>query len=93
MSVKFNAVVEISVDEEFIKPYDNGEIPYEQALSAIINDALNKRGNSSKTKVYRHNMFERLNENAEDYLIRDAKEEIENEILNSKMCIGGSCED
>jgi len=93
MATKFNIVVEVSVDKNVVDEYDKIGSAYEDTLSAIIQDTFKRNIYTSRNKVYRHNMFERLNENAEDYILRDAQEEIENEILNSKMCIGGSCED
>jgi len=93
MANKFNIVVEVSVDKNVVDEYDKIGSAYEDTLSAIIQDSFKRNIYTTRTKVYRHNMYERLNENAEDYILRDAQEEIENEILNSKMCIGGSCED
>jgi len=92
MSVKFNVIVEISVDSDVIEVYDKINSDYGESISAIIKDTYKSNIYSTRIKVYRHNMFERLNENAEDYLIRDAQEEIENEIL-TQHCIGGNCED
>ena len=93
MAVKFNIVVEVNVDKNVVDEYDKIGSAYEDTLSAIIQDTFKRNIYTSRNKVYRHNMFERLNENAEDYILRDAQEEIENEILNSKMCVGGTCED
>ena len=93
MATKFNLIVEVSVDSSVVDEYDKINSDYGETLSAIIQDSFRRSIYATRTKVYRHNMFERLNENAEDYILRDAQEEIENEILNSKMCIGGSCED
>lgn len=93
MAVKYNVIVEVSVDKSVVDEYDNINAPYEETISAIIQDSFRRSIYTTRTKVYRHNMFERLNENAEDYILRDAQEEIENEILNSKMCVGGNCED
>lgn len=93
MAVKYNVIVEVSVDKSVVDEYDNINSPYEETISAIIQDSFRRSIYTTRTKVYRHNMFERLNENAEDYILRDAQEEIENEILNSKMCVGGNCED
>ena len=92
MSVKFNVVVEISVDSDVIEVYDKMGSDYGESISAIIKDTFSRNIFSTRIKAYRHNMYERLNENAEDYLIRDAQEEIENEIL-TQHCIGGNCED
>ena len=93
MAIKFNVIVEVNVDSSVVDEYDKMNSDYGETISAIIQDTFRRNIYTTRTKVYRHNMFERLNENAEDYLIRDAREEIENEILNSKMCIGSSCED
>lgn len=100
--IKYVAVVEVKMDKSRVDEinswnkeddWGNNEYTPESYIASIIKDIHEDTGMMCKVKVYQHNMFERLNENAEDYLIRDAQEEIENEILNSKMCIGGSCED
>ena len=83
MATKFNVIAEVLVDDGVDS----------STIEEVINRTLRERGYGTRIKVYQHNMFERLNENADDYILRDAQEEIENEILNSKMCIGGSCED
>jgi len=83
MAIKFNVIAEVLVDDGVDS----------STIEEVINRTLRERGYGTRIKVYQHNMFERLNENADDYILRDAQEEIENEILNSKMCIGGSCED
>ena len=92
MAIKFNVIVEVNVDKDVVDEYDKIDSDYGETISAIIQDSSKRNIYTTRTKVYRHNMFERLNENAEDYLIRDAKEEIENEIL-TQHCIGGNCED
>ena len=92
MSVKFNVIAEISVDSDVVDVYDKINSDYGENISAIIKDTYKSSIYSTRIKVYRHNMFERLNENAEDYIIRDAQEEIENEIL-TQHCVGGNCED
>ncbi len=92
MATKFNVIVEVNVDKDVVDEYDKIDSDYGETISAIIQDSFKRNIYTTRTKVYRHNMFERLNENAEDYLIRDAKEEIENEIL-TQHCIGGNCED
>jgi hypothetical protein len=92
MAIKFNVIVEVNVDKDVVDEYDKIDSDYGETISAIIQDSFKRNIYTTRTKVYRHNMFERLNENAEDYLIRDAKEEIENEIL-TQHCIGGNCED
>jgi hypothetical protein len=92
MAIKFNVIVEVNVDKDVVDEYDKIDSDYGETISAIIQDSFKRNIYTTRTKVYRHNMFERLNENAEDYLIRDAREEIENEIL-TQHCIGGSCED
>jgi hypothetical protein len=92
MAIKFNLIAEVLVDDSVVKSYEGVDFEFKDALAKFISDTLREKGYGTRTKVYRHNMFERLNENAEDYLIRDAKEEIENEIL-TQHCIGGNCED
>lgn len=93
MATKFNLIAEVLVDSSVVKSYEGLDLDFKDALSLFISNTLREKGYGTRIKVYQHNMYERLNENAEDYILRDAQEEIENEILNSKMCVGGSCED
>lgn len=100
--IKYVAIVEIKMDKGRVneinswnehKDWGDDDFTPERHIESIIKDHVEDTGLLCKVKVYEHNMFDRLNENAEDYILRDAQEEIENEILNSKMCIGGNCED
>jgi hypothetical protein len=92
MSVKFNVIAEVLVDSSVVDGFKGLDSEFKDALATFISIQLRDKGYGTRIKVYQHNMFERLNENAEDYLIRDAREEIENEIL-TQHCIGGNCED
>jgi hypothetical protein len=92
MSVKFNVIAEVLVDSSVVDGFKGLDSEFKDALAIFISSTLREKGYGTRIKVYQHNMFERLNENAEDYLIRDAKEEIENEIL-TQHCVGGNCED
>jgi hypothetical protein len=99
--IKYVAIVEVKMDKNRVseinswnKEDDWGDNQFtpESHIASIIKDRVEDTGYPCKVKVYEHNMYERLNENAEDYLIRDAREEIENEIL-TQHCVGGNCED
>jgi hypothetical protein len=93
MATKFNLIAEVLVDDSVVKSYEGIDFEFKDALAKFISDTLREKGYGTRIKVYEHSMFERLNENADDYILRDAQEDIENEILNSKMCVNGSCED
>ena len=93
MANKYNLIAEVLVDDSVIRSYEGLDLDFKDALGLFISNTLRQKGYGTRIKVYQHHMYERLNENAEDYILRDAQEEIENEILNSKMCVGGSCED
>lgn len=93
-TIKFNAIVEIQVEEQHAKEIQmwNEDFGVGGHLITIITELLKDRGFLAKAEIYQHSMYERLNENAESYMIQDAQEDIENEIL-AKSCIGGTCED
>jgi hypothetical protein len=93
MAIKFNVIAEVLVDDKVVDGFQGLDFEFKDALANFISSNLREKGYGTRIKVYQHNMFDRLNENADDYILRDAQEEIENEILNSKMCVGGSCED
>jgi len=93
MAIKFNVIAEVKVKDDVVRSYDRLDFEFKDALATYISNILKEKGYGVSIKVYEHDMFDRLNENADDYILRDAQEEIENEILNSKMCVGGSCED
>lgn len=83
MIIKFSVIAEVIVDDGVDS----------SVIEEVINSTLREKGYRTRSKVYEHEMYERLNENAEEYIIQDAREEIENEILNSKTCGNGNCED
>ena len=93
MAIKFSIIAEVVVKDDVVRSYDGLDFEFKDTLATYISNILKEKGYGVSIKVYEHDMFDRLNENADDYILRDAQEEIENEILNSKMCVGGSCED
>jgi hypothetical protein len=93
MAVKFSVIAEVVVKDDVVRSYDGLDFEFKDALSTFISNTLKEKGYGTYIKVYEHDLFGRLSDNAEDYILRDAQEEIENEILNSKMCVGGNCED
>jgi hypothetical protein len=93
MAVKFSVIAEVVVKDDVVRSYDGLDFEFKDALATFISSTLREKGYGTHIKVYEHDLFGRLSDNAEDYIIRDAQEEIENEILNSKMCVGGNCED
>lgn len=93
MATKFSIIAEVVVKDDVVRSYDGVDFEFKDTLATFISNILKEKGYGTYIKVYEHDLYGRLSENADDYILRDAQEEIENEILNSNMCVGGNCED
>lgn len=94
-TVKFLAVVEVSMDKGRVKEIESwGEdITPEMHIGSIIKDHVQDKGLLCKLDVIEGQIYNEVKEYAYQVLNHKAVEELEQEILESKMCINGSCED
>ena len=101
MSKKFSVLVDVTLDENKYKELlgygtrpDNWDNPIEYVQHAL-QEECRVRGLSVTfdTQEVEKHLSERLSESRTAIMRDDATEEIENEILNNKKCIGGVCED
>ena len=85
MTKKYTVVMELTVPKDEPKDID----------SLIFNIKHHCQGDGIVVRCEVHDVdaFENLNKSAVNIIQNQALEEIEEEILHGKYCIGGSCED
>lgn len=93
--VKFLAIVEVSMDEGRVREIESwGEdITPEMHIGSIIKDHVQDKGLLCKLDVIEGSIFNEVKEYAYQVINHKAVEELEKEILESKQCINGTCED
>lgn len=93
--VKFLVVSEVSMDEGRVREIESwGEdITPEMHIGSIIKDHVQDKGLLCKLDVIEGSIFNEVKEYAYQVINHKAVEELEKEILESKQCIGGTCED
>ena len=92
--MKFIVVAEVNMDAAKVAELQKWNVEPSDHVATLMSENARELGLIVKTWVREvdHSSYERLKEDAESYAIRDAMEELENEIT-SRACIGGSCED
>ena len=98
MSIKtteFLVVMEVSIPDSKIKEVESWaeSITIESYLDSVISDHVKDRGMLCKTAIIEGDLYKDVKEYAHVVANNRAVVELENEILDSKQCIGGSCED
>jgi len=101
MSSKFNVLVDVILDEVRYKKFldyssrpDNWDNKIEYVQQALLEQCATRGLSVSfDTQEVDRPLNERLSESRSNFLRADALEELEEEVLSNKRCIGGSCED
>jgi hypothetical protein len=96
MEVKaFTIVSEVLVPEGKIKEVEswNENITIEDFIESVIKDHVQDRGMLCKVAVVEGDLYKEVKEYAHVTANHKAVAELEKEILESKQCINGSCED
>jgi|694.fasta_scaffold46538_7 hypothetical protein len=96
MDVKpFTLVLEVLVPEGKIKEVESWHenISIEDYIESVVKDHVNDRGMLCKLAVVEGDLYKDVKEYAHELANHKAVVALEQEILDSKMCIGGSCED
>jgi hypothetical protein len=87
------AVVKVKVDESLINELETDGIEVTDHVTSIIQDHLADRGYIVKADSYDADLFAVLCEYAVININQQAIEDLEKEILDSKMCVNGNCDD
>lgn len=96
MEVKaFTIVSEVLVPEGKIKEVEswNESITIEDFIESVIKDHVQDRGMLCKVAVVEGDLYKEVKEYAHVTANHKAVIELEKEILESKQCINGTCED
>lgn len=96
MEVKaFTIVAEVLVPENKVKEVEswNENITIEDYIESVIKDHVQDRGMLCKVAVVEGDLYKDVKEYAHVTANHKAVIELEKEILEAKMCVGGTCED
>lgn len=93
--VKFLSIVEVSMPRNKLIEIESwGEdITGETYVQSIIKDHVQSKGLLCKLDVIEGEVYSEVREYAYEVINNKAVEELEREILESKQCINGGCED
>lgn len=94
---RFNIIMDITMSDEKYNQLLEWESNPAQWIKTIFKHfAQEDKGLTCNLDVVEsdHPMLVRLSENREIYMMQDAKDDIEQEIIDSNhYCVGGNCED
>lgn len=96
MEVKaFTIVAEVLVPENKVKEVEswNENITIEDFIESVVKDHVQDRGMLCKVAVVEGDLYKDVKEYAHVTANHKAVIELEKEILEAKMCVGGTCED
>ena len=91
---KFSVVVEVSMDDVYLKQVDSWGVEPSDHVATIIAEPLRDKGLVVKTSALEceHSLFDRLKKHQDHLVQADAYNDLEEEII-ARACIGGVCED
>lgn len=89
----YTAVVKVKVEESLLDELITDGIEGDEHVESVIDDHLAERGYLANTQAYEGDLAPVLNEYAVLTLNQIAVDALEQEILESKHCVNGTCED
>ena len=91
---KFSVVVEVSMDENYIKQVESWGVEPSDHITTIIAEPMREKGLVVKCSALEsdHTLYERLVKYRDHLVQADAYNDLEQEII-SRACVGGVCED
>ena len=91
---KFSMVVEVSMDDAYLKQVETWGVEPSDHLATIVAEPLREKGLVVKASAIEteHTLYDRLKKHQDHLLQADAYNDLEQEII-SRACIGGVCED
>lgn len=94
-TIKFSVVANITLDEDKLRMIGSlgGDITPETYIESVIKDHVQDRGMMININVLEGDIYKDVKEYQHTLINHKAVLELEQEILDSKMCINGTCED
>lgn len=91
---KFSMVVEVSMDDAYLKQVETWGVEPSDHLATIVAEPLREKGLVVKASAIEteHTLYDRLKKHQDHLIQADAYNDLEQEII-SRACIGGVCED
>jgi hypothetical protein len=91
---KFSVVVEVSMDENYLKQVETWGVEPSDHIATIIAEPMREKGLVVKASSLEsdHTLYERLVKYRDHLVQADAYNDLEQEII-ARACIGGVCED
>ena len=91
---KFSVVVEVSMDENYLKQVESWGVEPSDHITTIIAEPMREKGLVVKCSALEsdHTLYERLVKYRDHLVQADAYNDLEQEII-SRACVGGVCED
>jgi hypothetical protein len=91
---KFSVVVEVSMDENYLKQVETWGVEPSDHITTIIAEPMREKGLVVKCSALEsdHTLYERLVKYRDHLVQADAYNDLEQEII-SRACVGGVCED
>lgn len=91
---KFSMVVEVSMDDAYLKQVETWGVEPSDHLATIVAEPLREKGLVVKANAVEieHTMYDRLKKHQDHLIQADAYNDLEQEII-ARACIGGVCED
>lgn len=91
---KFSMVVEVSMDDAYLKQVQAWGVEPSDHLATIVAEPLREKGLVVKANAVEieHTMYDRLKKHQDHLIQADAYNDLEQEII-ARACIGGKCDD
>ena len=91
---KFIYIAEVRLDEKRCDEVESWGLLAEDFIDSVLTDHGRDRGFIMKTHAIEtdHSKYDLAINTVFDSIREDATEELENEILTNRMCLGGNCE-
>lgn len=92
--MKISVVIEVSVNDEYLKQIETWGVEPSDHIATIIAEPMREKGLVVKTTALEveHTMYDRLKKYQDHLVQADAYNDIEQEII-ARACIGGKCDD
>ena len=92
--MKISVVVEVSVDDTYLKQIETWGVEPSDHITTIIAEPMREKGLVVKTTALEveHTIYDRLKKYQDHLVQADAYNDIEQEII-ARACIGGKCDD
>ena len=92
---RFSVIIEVEIDEKKYNEVESWGVEPSDYVCSVIADHAKDRGFIIKTSVteVERSLYSRLRVVADDFIGKDAIEDIEKAALANARCLNGKCED